>query len=88
MPPFVDVVNIIFRWRQMYLDVGHGSVDQDNVYDDTMDDGKPSRRRETSDMSRPSPPIPGASAMDISEDGELEEERLVEVSRSRTIPRF
>ncbi|EIW60348.1 uncharacterized protein TRAVEDRAFT_27960 [Trametes versicolor FP-101664 SS1] len=33
-------------------------------------------------MSRPSPPIPGASAMDISEDGELEEERLVEVHLS------
>lgn len=68
----------------MYLDVGHNSADQDNVYDDTMDDVKPSRRSGTSEMSRPSPPIPGASAMDVSEDGELEEERLVEVSREYT----
>ncbi|KAL1947902.1 hypothetical protein VTO73DRAFT_13626 [Trametes versicolor] len=67
---------------EMYLDVGHNAADQDNVYDDTVGDVKASRRRETSDMSRPSPPIPGASAMDISEDGELEEERLVEVHLS------
>lgn len=71
-----------------YVDVGHSSADRDIVYDDTMDDVKRSGRGGTSDMLRSSPPIPGTSAMDVTEDGELEEERIVEVSRSHTSPWF
>ncbi len=81
-------LTFFFDWRKMYLDVGHSPADRENVYDDIMDDVKSSGQDGTSDMLRSSPPVPGTSTVDITEDSEVEEERLVEVSRSHISLRF